>query len=421
MSNPANITPPFEPVAAKQLLDQFAVSQAAELALSGNYGSAESLLKELVQRQDAPSEALDLLARISAQQGRLLEAAGLWPRALDKDPGNAAYESALARLNKLQSRPIWLQAVLPVALGALAVVCCIIILRWGARTQVVANQQFLQKITGILADDRRTADKQAEAMKAEIQSLASNQIAVVKTTGHLDADLAALSGIETRLDGLTSTEKATSQQIQAMEASAEAAQNQLTNLSRSFHEELAMLSERSRPTDPALGRQVADLASNYNALFARLVSATNPPQIIIGLPGIITRQSIDPGVLAFEDGLFDHGSHFKLGAKDRLTAVLKALAQSKERLSIEVVGYSDSDQGFFGPLDSYSLGLKRAATVVDFIRVSGFFSANQLKASSGGSTQLPFPSNSTTNMARNRTVVLKLTTDKPWQPVHNEP
>src|SRR5665213_309961 len=119
MSNPSNITAPFEPAAAKQLLDQFAVSQAAELALSGNYGSAESVLKDLAQRHDAPCEALDLLAKICAQQGRLLEAAGFWRRALDKDPGNAAYQSALARLNKLQSRPIWVQAVLPVALSAL--------------------------------------------------------------------------------------------------------------------------------------------------------------------------------------------------------------------------------------------------------------------------------------------------------------
>jgi outer membrane protein OmpA-like peptidoglycan-associated protein len=114
----------------------------------------------------------------------------------------------------------------------------------------------------------------------------------------------------------------------------------------------------------------------------------------------------------FDDGLFSHGTYFKPGAKARLTAVIKALAQSKQRLVIEVVGYSDGDQGFFGPLDPYSTGLKRAATTVDFIRSLALFSPGQLQASSEGSAQLPFPNDSAKGGAKNRTVILKISRDE---------
>src|SRR5437773_1296463 len=86
--------------AASRLLEEFAISQAAELARKGAYDRAESMLRPSVERPDAPVAGLDLQARIFAQQGRLSEAEVLWRRALVKAPDNAACLAALARIHR---------------------------------------------------------------------------------------------------------------------------------------------------------------------------------------------------------------------------------------------------------------------------------------------------------------------------------
>jgi tetratricopeptide (TPR) repeat protein len=69
---------------------------ATELARSGRYADAEQLALE-VASSDSPfvPSALDLLARIYAQQGRYLEAESCWQRALSLAPGNPRYRNGL--------------------------------------------------------------------------------------------------------------------------------------------------------------------------------------------------------------------------------------------------------------------------------------------------------------------------------------
>jgi flagellar motor protein MotB len=97
------------------LLGQALLSRAIALARRGRYDSAELVLTGLPR--DLP-EALDLLAKIRAQQGRMPEAAELWKAALRIDPGDMRFRNAL---RKAEQRP-WSLWTRPLVAACLAIV-----------------------------------------------------------------------------------------------------------------------------------------------------------------------------------------------------------------------------------------------------------------------------------------------------------
>lgn len=105
---------------AAALMAQALLSRATSLARLGRYDSAELVLSSLPRTLP---DALDLLARIRAQQGRMPDAAGLWTEALRIDPTNARYRNGLAKAEKgtwsRWSRPLVTACV---ALGAFLVI-----------------------------------------------------------------------------------------------------------------------------------------------------------------------------------------------------------------------------------------------------------------------------------------------------------
>ena len=84
------------------LLTELRLSRAAELARSGAYPEAESLLR-MYPPSELPIAGLDLLARICAQQGRLEEARGWWEEVLKRDPENRPARLALEKLGQVQA------------------------------------------------------------------------------------------------------------------------------------------------------------------------------------------------------------------------------------------------------------------------------------------------------------------------------
>jgi flagellar motor protein MotB len=90
---------------AFSLLQQIAISRAAELAHTGRYAQAETMLSEVGGESGSSAAGLDLCARINVQQGKLVEAGKLWAQALEIEPDNKAYRDALDRITKLQKRP----------------------------------------------------------------------------------------------------------------------------------------------------------------------------------------------------------------------------------------------------------------------------------------------------------------------------
>ena len=67
----------------------------ALLARKGEYVEAENLLEPLCNNDNLRIEAIDLLAKVYAQQGKINQAQALWLKALQRDPSNIHFLSAL--------------------------------------------------------------------------------------------------------------------------------------------------------------------------------------------------------------------------------------------------------------------------------------------------------------------------------------
>ena len=79
----------------ERLIELAVIMSAASLARRGEYEHAESMLLPLIEGPEHNRLALDLLAKISAQQGRYGEAVTFWKRALAGDPLNKKYNAAI--------------------------------------------------------------------------------------------------------------------------------------------------------------------------------------------------------------------------------------------------------------------------------------------------------------------------------------
>jgi predicted Zn-dependent protease len=88
----------------ERLIELAVVTSAAALARRGEYEHAESMLLPLTKGPEHNGYALDLLAKISAQQGKYGEAIALWKRALVGDPLNRKYNAAIEDCNMLQDK-----------------------------------------------------------------------------------------------------------------------------------------------------------------------------------------------------------------------------------------------------------------------------------------------------------------------------
>jgi tetratricopeptide (TPR) repeat protein len=195
-----NATAPFEPAAAKRLLDQFTVGQAADLALSGSYSSAESLLKDLVQQPEATTEVLDLLAKIYVQQGRALEACGLWRRALEKDPGNLACQAALVRLNRMQQRPLRFMILWPALFALAVIVICLATLQ----IQSARRNAEMARLEDLVKQASAAAAKSSDVNRLS-QSVDSLKIQQAATENQIEKTHHELQGVARASAGIAKT------------------------------------------------------------------------------------------------------------------------------------------------------------------------------------------------------------------------
>ncbi len=106
---------------AISLLYRRTLAEAANLARAGQLTKAQQLIiGNLIADFDAPS--LDLLAKITVQQGNLLEAKRLWQQAVEIDPENQLYMGALRQINRQQKHPLLYKLAPKIALIATALV-----------------------------------------------------------------------------------------------------------------------------------------------------------------------------------------------------------------------------------------------------------------------------------------------------------
>lgn len=124
------------------LVSETLLSRAALLARKGEYAAAESLLKQLLCSENESPRALDLLARIHAQQGRFSEAETFWKRALEVEPNNESYLAGLNRIAQMRSRPLWAGALLPMAAAFIAIFVLSLV-GFAVRNQIVYLRESL--------------------------------------------------------------------------------------------------------------------------------------------------------------------------------------------------------------------------------------------------------------------------------------
>lgn len=84
---------------------QIALARASDLAREGYFAESEQIIAHLLERESLEPEALDLLARIRAHQGRYDEARRLWNHAIAVEPGNESYKAALDRIAEVDRLP----------------------------------------------------------------------------------------------------------------------------------------------------------------------------------------------------------------------------------------------------------------------------------------------------------------------------
>lgn len=102
------------------ILLQVSLARATDLARAGRYSEAEALLFGITKHGKPAPAALDLLARINAQQDKLQEAERLWTQAGELDPGNEAYRAGLQCIARMSRHPVRIAFTLPLAVGLIA-------------------------------------------------------------------------------------------------------------------------------------------------------------------------------------------------------------------------------------------------------------------------------------------------------------
>jgi len=108
-----------ESVSASQAMVTDILIHAGALARRGDLLQAEDLLRTLSDSDSSRIEAIDLLAKIYAQQGKIDQAQALWLKALQRDPYNIHFLSALrscaclkkSRFEQFVLRYLWLLLV----------------------------------------------------------------------------------------------------------------------------------------------------------------------------------------------------------------------------------------------------------------------------------------------------------------------
>jgi flagellar motor protein MotB len=253
------------------------------------------------------------------------------------------------------------------------------------------------------AADQRSAVRHLESL----WQVSSNQM-----DGLSRAFARDLAAARTELNGQLSAVQGDGVKLAALqEAGSQRASNQMATLLAVVNRERALTAEveAGRAASEKLLAEFRALEARYNVVSAEAGLATNPPGVNVAVPGVTASVSGREVAVVFEEGLFDHGTHLKLGARDRLLAVAKCLAQPPDPVQIKVVGFADDDRAFLKWTARWEAGLaqERASAVVGYFIGLGLFKPEQLLATSGAATR-PFANDTEENRARNRTVVLQV-------------
>jgi flagellar motor protein MotB len=159
-----------------------------------------------------------------------------------------------------------------------------------------------------------------------------------------------------------------------------------------------------------LSETLSAIRSNANS-----PAATTSGGLKIDVPGVIARQDNRDLLLSFADGLFEPGGNvLRPAAKQTLSALGRQLDTAKQTFSIGVAGYTDNvalpkeRQDY---RDNSALALARAVAVVEHLRAHTRLPGHVFTVQGLGGDLTPYPNDTPDNRRRNRTVVLRITTN----------
>lgn len=220
------------------LLDQLEFERARNLAESGNYSEAKTILLKLLQAANNPT-VMDLLARINAQQGLLNDAHTLWEKALTIDPNNPEYVKGLAYVTSMKgkisnTRLIRKQILIFLGLATLLSLLLVTIFQTGAirrsinqmaaqsTARVIEGEQSLengsdpgtinQNILDLLEEikqDNQTIVQKVDANQETVDSVLS----MFTTPVPIDEPTKVPFSLDIKVEGVTLTTTETSVQI----------------------------------------------------------------------------------------------------------------------------------------------------------------------------------------------------------------
>lgn len=138
-------------------------------------------------------------------------------------------------------------------------------------------------------------------------------------------------------------------------------------------------------------------------------SVEQMPNIELTVPGTSLKTEARQTEVTFNSGLFARGASLKRDASAMLATLAQQLKPYAGKITVQVIGCTDDVPVPKSSTykDNPSLGLRRAANVIERLR-SGGLPAEMLFAGSGGESFAPYPNNSRENRARNQTVVLRI-------------
>jgi len=223
---PAEGQPPVA-ADARRLLDQLAVSRAAELARARNFTNAEALLRDLTDRSDPSVEALDLQARIYAQQGKLGEAERHWRKVLDITSSNSAARAGLAWIGKMQSRSIWLDPARLAATWGVCIVVFLAVLGTQLSRDRALNAQMEQRVLAAMQGHDSGNGGDLNEVLTNLSTLSSHQAAAAQAQGHILRALAKIENPSQSLVDVSTSQHAILVQLHRMQHQEAADRRQL--------------------------------------------------------------------------------------------------------------------------------------------------------------------------------------------------
>ena len=340
--------------ALEPYLAQLALSKAAELARRGNFQEAEELIAGLGSGKEQPA-ALDLLARIRAQQGRWLEAEAFWKQALQQDPTNPAYLEGLQYIQRSRRGP---------ALGRIFSTIFFMVL---VGTFVLLAILGVQRLSG-LNREIQDATSQVGALQ---DALSQSQATVIAEVG---------SSLPTQVIPTFPVED-------------------LANL----HQEVQDSNTLTQAGLENLQQQVEDLQTSQADLLTSLQpTPTAELELTLSVPGTQLNAQDEGWTVHFEEGLFPYGWALSQPGRQTLDALSQQLKPYMDKIDVSIVGFKSSDEQ-----DEYfDLGLMRSVVVLDYLEKNSQLPVDMFKIQPQGSLPSPFPDDSLANQERNRSVIL---------------